>query len=59
MKIVIKFEMSVANVNTNSSLPKRLESDKQFDSIYKNFKPLIGFAIMYCLKIIVSYMFGN
>jgi hypothetical protein len=58
MKVEIKFQMSIANVNTKSIPPKRVDSEKQFDSIYKIIRPLVGFVILYCLKIIISMVTG-
>ena len=59
MKVVITFKISVAKVNTEPSLPKRLESEKQFDSIYKAIKPFYGPVVLYLLKAIIEMMFGS
>lgn len=59
MKIVIIFEISVANVNTEQNHPKRFVSEKQFDSIYKAVKTILGFAAVYLLKAIISTMLGS
>lgn len=59
MKVVITLKISVAKVNTEPSLPKRLESEKQFDSVYKALKPLFGPIALYLLKAIIEMMFGS